>query len=181
MAKGKRKSEPEKRRKTKPKPADFEFKLRLKSKVPVDLAFAWFVDLGENDHNGPRFTEKRRPGTISTREILALDRDGAVVRDVWGKEITCQRVRFFPGDRIEYEWSEKPEHFRPWSVWRFEPGADGDGCVITIEFMDGVSPGIARSAADRVRGDATGHVKEMEDDLLDAARAPLADVKIRRK
>ena len=155
--------------------------VRVQSRAPVDLAFSWFADLTEGDHNGPSFTAKRRPGTVSYREILSVARETAIVKDVWGKETIYQLARFFPGDRIEYEWSEKPEKYRPWTTWRFEPGPDGEGCVITVEFSPGVSPGIARSSMDRVRIDAERHAKEMEDDVRAHPPAARPDVVVRRK
>jgi hypothetical protein len=151
-------------------------------RAPVDLAFSWLADLGEHDHNGPRFSAGRRSGTVSYREVLSITRESAIVKDVMRAETTYQRARFFPGDRIEYECSETPDHFRPWSVWRFEPSNDGVGCVIKVEFSPGMDPTLARSAYPRVKADAERHVSEMEAEVVARASRPAGpDVKVWRK
>ena len=156
-------------------------RFKFSSKAPVDLAFAWLADLEEGDHGGPLFAARRRPGTVVSREILSMSPHEAVVKDVWGKQTIYTRARFFPGDRIEFEWAESPDQFRPWTVWRFDPGAGGLGCVIKIEFMEGVSPGIAKSSADGVKRDAEKHIREMEADVLAHLRSPHREVIVRRK
>jgi hypothetical protein len=154
--------------------------MKFESRAPVDLAFAWLSDLAEGDHSGPAFTERRRAGTVVSREILEMSPHEAVVKDVWGKQTIYTRARFFPGDRIEYEWGESPERFRPWTVWRFDPGAGGHGCVITVEFMEGVSAGIARSSADGVRRDAEKHIREMEDEVVAREAGPHREAVVRK-
>lgn len=154
--------------------------MRFVSKAPVDLAFSWLSDITEQDHSGPAFPERRRPGTAVAREILSMTPHEAVVKDTWGKRTIYTRARFHPGDRIEYEWGDSPERFRPWTVWRFDPGEGGRGCVITVEFMEGVSPGIARSSADGVRRDAERHIRQMEDGVVSMGGGPHREAVVRK-
>jgi len=156
-------------------------RFKFSSKAPVDLAYAWLTDLEEGDHSGLLFAAKRRRGTVVSREILSMSPHEAVVKDNWGKQTIYIRARFFPGDRIEYEWAESPDRFTAWTVWRFDPGPSGQGCVIKVEFMEGVSPGIAKSSADGVKRDAEKHIQEMEEDVLSHLRSPHRETIVRRK